>query len=310
MKFLPYALFAAAALTSACATATRGETEQVVFLSEPPGAKMETTTGLSCTTPCTIEIPRRDTFTAKFTLDGEVEQVFVDTEVPDEVAGTTAANILLTPIILIPVAVAVDAASGANLNHTPNPVMVEFKSLLAREEDIEGTAVGTGVSAETSAATNEGDRTFKLDNSVAATASSVVAAAPAVEPEPEPNNEVWVDVTVDTSGGGYYSACTQYGAAPVRLPLDGSVNWHRISMQSGSGISLFARVGNSASKTVIEFRQGDKGQPRGDILRVPMPSLDDGGSASMYTDQKAPAPLHVCGPFAIYVDVVPAPGPA
>ena len=308
MRALNFALLVVAAFSSACATATRGETEQVVFLSEPPGAKMETTTGLSCTTPCTIEVPRRDTFTAKFSLDGEVEEVFVDTEVPDEVAGTTAANILLTPIILIPVAVAVDAASGANLNHTPNPVQVKFETLLARKEDVEG-ATGEVESAEATPA-GETDRTFKLDNSPGATAPSAVAAAPAVEAEPAPRDAVWVNVTVDTSGGGYYSACTQFGAAPSKLPLDGSDDWHRINMQSGSGINLFARVRNAHSQPVIEFRQGSANAPSGDAFRVTMPSLDPGASNNVRTDEKAPAPLHVCGPFAVYVDVVEGAGPA
>ena len=119
--------------TTACATAVRGTTEPITFVSDPNGAKMTTTTGLACITPCTIEVPRKDTFTAKFELEGyETQSVFVDTVVADSAGATTAANVLLAPLLVAPVAVVVDVASGANLNHTPNPVTVK---LLKLDED-------------------------------------------------------------------------------------------------------------------------------------------------------------------------------
>ena len=127
MRLLSLFLLAVAALSSGCATATRGTAEPVTFVSVPPGATMETSTGLMCITPCTLQIPRSDTFTAIFTLNDEVKSVFVDTEISDDTAGTTAANLLMTPIIAIPGAIIVDAASGANLDHTPNPVRVVFE---------------------------------------------------------------------------------------------------------------------------------------------------------------------------------------
>lgn len=148
------AMLLLAFVTAGCATATRGTTEQVVFLSDPSGAEMTTTNGLKCVTPCTLEIERSETFTATFELAGEKKSVFVDTEVPDEIAATTVANVLATPIILIPVAVAVDAASGANLDHTPNPVQVQF-SVAARPPEEENAEPSTEPDAP------EAEQTFK-----------------------------------------------------------------------------------------------------------------------------------------------------
>ena len=116
------------AFTSGCATAVRGTTEEINFGSDPSGAKMTTSTGKTCITPCKLVIERKETFTAKFELGDETKEVFVDTEVDDAAAATTAANILFTPIIAIPAAIIVDAASGANLSHTPNPVLVKFET--------------------------------------------------------------------------------------------------------------------------------------------------------------------------------------
>ena len=115
-------LLGAALAVSACATVTRGSTEDVQFLSTPPGAVVKTTNGYNCQTPCTIKIDRRDTFTATFTLNGENRQVFVDTEVAGEGVAAGAGNILIGGII----GAGVDVATGAGLDHTPNPVIGDF----------------------------------------------------------------------------------------------------------------------------------------------------------------------------------------
>lgn len=116
------ALLAAALSVSACATVTRGSTEDVQFISTPPGATLKTTNGYNCITPCTIKIDRRDTFTATFELDGEMRQVFVDTVVAGEGVAAGAGNILVGGII----GAGVDVATGAGLDHSPNPVIGDF----------------------------------------------------------------------------------------------------------------------------------------------------------------------------------------
>ena len=149
----------AMALTSGCATAVRGTTEDVNFVSDPAGAMMTTSTGKTCITPCMLVIDRKETFTAKFKLGDETKEVFVDTEVADAAGATTAANILFTPIIAIPAAIIVDAASGANLNHTPNPVIVKFESEGALAAAAEARRKAKSTSKDGTAKANAGTDT-------------------------------------------------------------------------------------------------------------------------------------------------------
>ena len=288
-------------------------------MSTPPGAKMETTTGLTCTTPCTLEVPRRDTFTAKFTLGDQVEQIFVDTEIPDSVAATTAANVLFKPIILIPAAIAIDAVSGANLNHTPNPVVVTFRQIDAREEDVAGA--GAPETAEENENTGPTGRTFKLDEpaethaSAAGAASTTgIQASPPIavaQPEPEPDLEqaIWINVTVDATSGLHYH-CSHFSGVENKLPLDGTLDWHAVRLAHDPGIQLYARVKTLAGQPAIEFWQRADNRTESDAFTVPMPSLAPGTSQSQLIPQRTVDPYDVCGHFTIFVDVVPAPGSA
>src|SRR3712207_2745830 len=122
MRFVILAL--AALPLGACATVTRGTTEQVAFQSEPSGAEVTTSTGLSCSaTPCSIEIPRKDQFIATFTKPGyRPQQVTVGTQVAGGGTAGLAGNVLIGGIV----GVVVDSANGSALDHTPNPVMASL----------------------------------------------------------------------------------------------------------------------------------------------------------------------------------------
>lgn len=113
-------VIAMALSVSACGTVTRGSNEDVTFNSDPPGAKVQTSTGLVCqATPCTFPISRKQEFVATFELPGHLsQQIAVKTEVSGGGAAGMAGNILVGGII----GVAVDASTGATLDHTPNPV--------------------------------------------------------------------------------------------------------------------------------------------------------------------------------------------
>lgn len=116
------ALGAVVATASACATITRGSTEDVQFISSPSGATVKTTNGSSCTTPCTLKFDRRETFVATFTLGTQEKKVAVETEVAGGGAAGVAGNVLVGGVI----GVGVDVATGAGLDHVPNPVTVTF----------------------------------------------------------------------------------------------------------------------------------------------------------------------------------------
>jgi PEGA domain len=120
-------LFAAAAVAglaltlAGCATITRGTTSQVQIQSEPPGALAQTSTGFSCTTPCTITVPRKDEFSVVFSKPGyRDETVDVKTQIAGAGAAGFAGNVILGGII----GMGADAATGATLEHVPNPVSV------------------------------------------------------------------------------------------------------------------------------------------------------------------------------------------
>lgn len=110
-----------------CATVTRGTSEQITFTSEPPEAEVTTSIGLRCNaTPCTFDIPRKQEFIATFKKDGFLAQ---DIEVKSGVGGAGAAgfagNVLIGGII----GMGVDAATGATMEHHPNPVHAELEML-------------------------------------------------------------------------------------------------------------------------------------------------------------------------------------
>lgn len=112
----------AVACLSACATVARGTTELVHFQSNPPGAIVSTTEGLTCAvTPCAIKVDRKRDFVATFSLPGyHPHQVYVGTFLPGEGAAAVAGNVLLGGVV----GIATDAVTGAGLDHKPNPVDV------------------------------------------------------------------------------------------------------------------------------------------------------------------------------------------
>ncbi|HZH12154.1 MAG TPA: translation initiation factor 2 [Microvirga sp.] len=114
-------IIAAASLSlAACATVTRGTTEQITVTSEPSGASATTSIGHSCpATPCTFEVSRKAEFIATFKKDGyEDLQIPVQTRVSGGGAAGFAGNVIIGGVV----GMAADAATGATLEHYPNPV--------------------------------------------------------------------------------------------------------------------------------------------------------------------------------------------
>ena len=109
-----------------CATVTRGTTSDVEFISDPPGARAETSRLESCTTPCKITVSRKDEFSVTFKLAGYKDKsVFVKTQI----AGAGAAGLVGNALIGGVIGVGVDAVSGAALEHSPNPVTVTLERI-------------------------------------------------------------------------------------------------------------------------------------------------------------------------------------
>jgi hypothetical protein len=108
------------ALTMAgCATVTRGTSDQITVTSEPPNAEVTTSLSQACTTPCTFTVGRKDEFTVKIAAPGyKTQEIPVRTQIANAGVVGMAGNMVIGGVI----GVAVDATSGAMLEHVPNPV--------------------------------------------------------------------------------------------------------------------------------------------------------------------------------------------
>ncbi len=119
-------VFALAAACGGCASVTRGTTEQVQISSEPAGADIRTSMGQVCVSPCTLQFNRKDEFSVTASKPGyHSAQMQVGTRVAAGGAAGFAGNVLVGGVV----GMAVDAATGATLEHYPNPVMLTLVPL-------------------------------------------------------------------------------------------------------------------------------------------------------------------------------------
>lgn len=113
-------------LLANCATVTRGTVNQIQIVSEPSGAEARTSIGHACTTPCTLTVDRTSEFTVTYSQDGYREQ---SVPVATRLAGAGAAGLVGNILIGGVVGVVADAATGATLEHYPNPVSATLEPL-------------------------------------------------------------------------------------------------------------------------------------------------------------------------------------
>lgn len=132
----------------ACATMTRGSSEQYRIESTPPGATVTTSNGFRCVaTPCTFRMPRKDSFNATVSLEGYATQTHqVESKMSSGGAAGMAGNLLVGGII----GGVVDATSGAMNDLTPNPLIVTLRT------PSEQTAADAAAQAAVTSATAQG----------------------------------------------------------------------------------------------------------------------------------------------------------
>ena len=122
-------LLAAAIVTPClgCASATRGTTESISIVSTPPGATADVS-GLdnptACVTPCVVQVKRNADITVSINKPGYEPQVIPLTK---EVAGAGGAGFAGNVLVGGGVGMAVDAVTGAAMDHKPNPVKVTLQ---------------------------------------------------------------------------------------------------------------------------------------------------------------------------------------
>ena len=119
-------LVAIAVSLPACATVTRGTSQDFTVESTPPGARVATSHGFECAaTPCTFRMPRKDGFRITVAKEGYVSQTREITSSVSGAGGTAmAGNILVGGII----GGAIDATSGAMNDLKPNPLVVTLRT--------------------------------------------------------------------------------------------------------------------------------------------------------------------------------------
>ena len=130
MKLLWAAALGAGALSlGACATVTRGEHTAWEVRTTPPGAQVKTSNGMICdSTPCSLRMMRKDTFTATISKPGyKSVEVHVTNKVSGQGGLGLAGNVLIGGVI----GLGVDAVTGASLDLTPNPVDLNLEKDVA-----------------------------------------------------------------------------------------------------------------------------------------------------------------------------------
>ncbi len=150
------AILPAAMLLASCATITRGSHQAFTVESQPAGAQVTTSLGLSCTaTPCTFPRVERDSeFSVTVSKEGyQTWTGAVTHQTASAGAAGMAGNILLGGII----GAAVDANSGAMRDLVPNPLRVTLEpiAIAAAAEPAAAVAASGEVEPEADSATGE-----------------------------------------------------------------------------------------------------------------------------------------------------------
>lgn len=117
------ALAAILALSSGCASITRGTKDTLVVESDPAGADVKLSTGLTGKTPASFKLPRGKDLVVTISKEGfETLSVNVTSQVVGAGSAGMAGNLLFGGLI----GAGVDASTGAMKDLKPNPVKVKL----------------------------------------------------------------------------------------------------------------------------------------------------------------------------------------
>jgi hypothetical protein len=128
-------LMAATGWVGGCATITRSGWEQLMVESDPPGAFVQLSNGVTGITPVRFGVRRTDDLAVTVTKEGyEPATITVKSQWADTGKAGMAGNV---PLVAAAgaglVGVGVDLATGATRSHVPNPVKVTLVPLKPAE---------------------------------------------------------------------------------------------------------------------------------------------------------------------------------
>ncbi len=110
-----------------CATVLNGTNQDVSFQSEPDGAVVALSTGMTCETPCEFPLKRGKDLRADFSKAGyKSEYVYIQSRL----SGSTFGNILAGGVI----GGVVDGSNGASNHLYPRPVYIRLAAEGSTEE--------------------------------------------------------------------------------------------------------------------------------------------------------------------------------
>lgn len=114
------------ALSSGCATVTRGTNDALIVNSSPAGADVKLSNGMTGKTPATFKLPRKSDVVVDISKAGyEPATVNVVSQISGAGGAGMAGNVLIGGLI----GAAVDAGSGAMNDLEPNPVSVTLEKI-------------------------------------------------------------------------------------------------------------------------------------------------------------------------------------
>lgn len=118
-------------LPSGCASITRGTQEVLVINSDPAGAAVCLSNGLSGTTPTSFKLPRNSVLSVVIEKPGyKTATVTVNNQISTDGKMGMLGNVIFGGFI----GMGIDVASGATQDLTPNPVFVTLEPLSCQQE--------------------------------------------------------------------------------------------------------------------------------------------------------------------------------
>ena len=138
------AVFVAMLVVTGCATVTHGTSEEFVIETTPPSARATLSNGLTCTTPCSLTVPRRGDFVVTIESDGFETVRRTIASSADGGGGGFSGNVRIAGVSTP----GIESGSGAPHSHKPNPLVVTLIPIGATPEEIAALMRAAQESAE------------------------------------------------------------------------------------------------------------------------------------------------------------------